>query len=372
MKIYVVYIMSIPRIFNKDTLNIMKLRGLIRPEDRSSENTQTETPSTIRVTYTDTHVIFEKDQIHDWEVKLYNPEYFRLIGFPDAEISIVKAADEDELVGGGGEGTVGEIHGPFQYFSYFMRPLKSNEPRASEMAPKDEPKPNLPYYENFSVFMNSVFDRLTGKTPILEKDKEPEKPAEPEKIVTEPEKHVEKVEPEAPVEPEKIVTEPEENIEPEAPEKPVKPVEKAEIEEPVEKEELEEPLEKESTDKMISESEPVENMTTSANPVGQESGVRSRGKRMVWRVKMELLEKKLGEKEKEEAKKRSEMKEEKAIKRVKGRMKGEWYEVGERMLRIGEVEEVSVECIYEYEESKYKLAGTLMEQLSGKRVKLRF
>ena len=43
----------------------------------------------IRVREEDGFMIFEKDKASDLEIKFYNPAYFSMIGFPDAEISMV-------------------------------------------------------------------------------------------------------------------------------------------------------------------------------------------------------------------------------------------------------------------------------------------
>ena len=45
--------------------------------------------SEVRVREEDGVMIFEKDKTDDLEAKFFNPEYFRMIGFPDAEIIIL-------------------------------------------------------------------------------------------------------------------------------------------------------------------------------------------------------------------------------------------------------------------------------------------
>jgi hypothetical protein len=51
----------------------------------------------IRVREEDGAMIFEKDKTNDLEIKFYNPEYFAMIGFSDAEIKMINKTDGSEV-----------------------------------------------------------------------------------------------------------------------------------------------------------------------------------------------------------------------------------------------------------------------------------
>ena len=51
----------------------------------------------IRVREEDGAMIFEKDKMNDLEIKFYNPEYFAMIGFLDAEIKMINKTDGSEV-----------------------------------------------------------------------------------------------------------------------------------------------------------------------------------------------------------------------------------------------------------------------------------
>ena len=54
----------------------------------------------IRVREEDGAIIFEKDKMNDLEIKFYNPEYFAMIGFSDAEIKMINKTDGSEVGNG--------------------------------------------------------------------------------------------------------------------------------------------------------------------------------------------------------------------------------------------------------------------------------
>ena len=51
----------------------------------------------IRVREEDGAMIFEKDKMNDLEIKFYNPEYFAMLGFSDAEIKMINKTDGSEV-----------------------------------------------------------------------------------------------------------------------------------------------------------------------------------------------------------------------------------------------------------------------------------
>ena len=51
--------------------------------------------SEVRVREEDGFMVFEKDKMDDLEAKFFNPEYFRMIGFADAEISMINKETGD-------------------------------------------------------------------------------------------------------------------------------------------------------------------------------------------------------------------------------------------------------------------------------------
>jgi hypothetical protein len=57
----------------------------------------------IRVREEDGAMIFEKDKMNDLEMKFYNPEYFAMIGFSDAEIKMINKTDGSEVGDGASE-----------------------------------------------------------------------------------------------------------------------------------------------------------------------------------------------------------------------------------------------------------------------------
>jgi len=68
--------------------------SFLSPFSGQSGNEQTE----IRVREENGNMIFEKDKMNDLEIKFFNPAYFSMIGFPDAEISMVNK-DTGEPIG---------------------------------------------------------------------------------------------------------------------------------------------------------------------------------------------------------------------------------------------------------------------------------
>jgi hypothetical protein len=64
--------------------------------------------------------VFEMENINTHDIELYNPAYFRAIGFPDAEISLVVKSNETQM-GGGEEDTAKRvIYSPYEVFVYLF------------------------------------------------------------------------------------------------------------------------------------------------------------------------------------------------------------------------------------------------------------
>jgi hypothetical protein len=79
--------------------------------------------SEIRVSEKDGAIVFEKDKLSDLEIKFFNPEYFALIGFSDAEIKMINKDDGSEVTADSG--------------SSDDTPLPSNEGQSEEIQSPD-------------------------------------------------------------------------------------------------------------------------------------------------------------------------------------------------------------------------------------------
>jgi hypothetical protein len=116
----------------------------------------------IRVTYYDDCAIFEKTIVNDIEAKVYNPDFFKMLGFGDAvfldesEPATCKKSNSVS-VGGGKADTY-----PYRQFVWFFTGRDEDEIKPDEPAPKSESAyfDTSNMYKYFSSFARSVMNRL--------------------------------------------------------------------------------------------------------------------------------------------------------------------------------------------------------------------
>ena len=102
--------------------------------------------SNISVTSEDGVWVFKKRQESEEEVIFFNTDYFKRIGFPDAEVSIVKIK-KSETMKGGYYNKPEELTYPFRQFVYLIqrekKPLVKNETSSKEPLEPSEYNPNF-------------------------------------------------------------------------------------------------------------------------------------------------------------------------------------------------------------------------------------
>ena len=141
--------------------------------------------------------VFKKPKESDEEIIFYNTEYFKRIGFPDAEISIGKMSPDGVMKGGYYE-NIDELTFPFRHFVFliqgtgYKKPKKEVEEDVEKMEYVEESvETNKPgfferigrYNKQVSTYFKYGVDRISPyfeKKDIVEKNSSVNKPQEQE------------------------------------------------------------------------------------------------------------------------------------------------------------------------------------------------
>lgn len=104
------------------------------------------------------YMIFKKKQESADEILFYNTDYFRRIGFPDAEVSIGKLSPDGKMVGGYYKNTA-ELTYPFRQFVYLIQREKSKEVGTSSIfsTTKTESSENPDFFERLSGYGVEIY-----------------------------------------------------------------------------------------------------------------------------------------------------------------------------------------------------------------------
>jgi hypothetical protein len=146
--------------------------------------------------------VFKKPKESDEEIIFYNTDYFKRIGFPDAEVSIGKMSPDGVMKGGYYE-NIDELTFPFRHFVFliqgtgYKKPEKDVEEEVTEYVEKmeyvEEPvETNKPgfferigrYNKQVSTYFKDGIDRISPyfeKKDIVENNSSANKPQEQEK-----------------------------------------------------------------------------------------------------------------------------------------------------------------------------------------------
>jgi hypothetical protein len=265
------------------------------------------------------YMIFEKDKNSDLEAKVYNPDFFKMIGFGDA---IFDDNQPHELYRGGGKSTF-----PYHYFEFFLNRTEEESPTNAYFTPDkssdnipieskaEEPKKEDHISNTYKYFSSVVKSFLKNLYPNSSKKYTEDKTTE-------------------------NVPTPQEDIS---------------INKPEEDTDVKYPEEDDTTSKS------PEDDDTSINKTEDEIAPQEKDK-FRWKIKIPIINSnfKLSDYEKSEIHTRYQMKENRASKKLKVSVKGNKYEVGKRVIRIGEVMEG-------YKENKWPkviLPGTIMSKLN--------
>ena len=305
----------------------------------------------VRVYPNDTFIVFEKDKTSDDEAIVYNPEYFRILGFRDAEISLVNKTTTPVVVGEmkGGKYDPSTLTFAFKEFVYMVDPSQKN--KTSDATKSEEPsKPSTEEPSKPSTEEASKPSTEEAVTPTVEQPKTTINPDT--STVEQPKTTNEDVKPIQPTSkpgyenlvgyngfsrfvnmvlnvfkpnktPKEVTTEskPEDKKEV-APES--KPEDKKEVapESKPEEEEEGKDAKPETEDKVD-------------NTIGAEEVPK-----LMWRIQIPIIKTtfELGPYEKEELVLNFNIKERRVAKKFKNVIVGEIYQVGHRFVRIGEVE----------------------------------
>ena len=267
-----------------------------------------------RVTTENGVFVFEKDNTNELEVELYNPAYFRAIGFGDAEVSLV-VRSEDTQVGGGVEPAEPKpvvIHSPYEAFLYLFGNQSSGD------------KPSVSW---FDYIRGLIQPKKDAPEPIPAKENTPISTS----TSTEPPKEIQPIK--EPPEPLLIKDIPEPSVEPPPIKEPSEPLLIKDIPEP--------------------SVEPVQSTKPVPEPLPE-----TKPNTQIWRVKIPQV----GEESSEECVwEDAEIESRQVLRQVnyKMKMKGRVYRIGNRSIVLGEVVPIKEVDPREYPK------GTIMEKTQG-------